>query len=165
MQSSAVQDFHICSCSITKGGNPGGCISLNNSTTYSLVSDASLGPKSQSSSLPAPGRRLVSAFLHASGLVHHSWACPHPTQWHVACSSLCWQRSLRSGSSHLGVPEGEEEGLSAQQGTFVLDRVWRVEQQFELLLKNISLESCYLLQHRRCLTNRRKYCCSHLGLP
>lgn len=65
-----VQVFY--SCSITKGGNTRGYISLNNSTTYSLVSDASLGPEPRSCSLPAPGRRLVSAFLCASGLDHCS---------------------------------------------------------------------------------------------
>lgn len=79
----------VCSSSTTKGGNPGGCISLSNSTTYSLVSDASLGPEPQSSSLSAPGC-LVSA---------HS-VCPRisPPQLStsrsysevpVACTSVC----------------------------------------------------------------------------
>lgn len=62
----AVQDFHI--CSVTTGGNPRGCISLNNSTTYSLVSAASRGPGPQSSSLPAPGRRLASALALCLGI-------------------------------------------------------------------------------------------------
>lgn len=145
------QDFHLCSYNVTQGGNPGGCSSLNNSTTHSLLS------------MPAWGPSRSAAVCQHQGAGCSLFCVP----WDEAAvaergqtlsGGICGLRGsvlLVVCAEHLSLPGGAHKAQLSRVPV-PWSKPEKGKNNLGCCFKNCFLESFFLLQQQRHLPNQEE---------